>query len=166
MLGISAVSPPISGRVHVQLAAGEVVEEEQRLGALHQDVVDAHRHQILAHGVMAVQLEGQLELGAHAVRAGHQHWLLELLREFEQRAESADAGHHAFTHGALGERLDAVYQRVAGVDVNTGIAVGKACLAGVLGCAHEILLVFDEVKCGLRRPAPRRAGASPLESRF
>jgi hypothetical protein len=131
----------------------EVVEEEQRLGALHEDVVDAHRHQILAHGVVAVELERQLELGAHAVGARNQHRLLVLLRQLEQRAETADAGHHAFAHGALGKRLDPVDQRVAGFDVNTGIAVGKACLAGGRGCAHENLLVFEEVKCGFRRSA-------------
>ena len=32
--------------VDVELAAGEVVEEEQRLGPLHQDVVDAHGDQV------------------------------------------------------------------------------------------------------------------------
>jgi hypothetical protein len=100
---------------------------------------------------MAVQLEGQLQLGAHAVGARDQHGLLELLGKFEQGAEPADAGHHAFAHGALGKRLDAVDQCVAGIDVNTGIAVGKACLAGGRGCAHENLLVFEEVKCGIRR---------------
>ena len=87
MPGISAVSPPISaqpacsqprgdalddvgGDVDVELAAGEVVEEEQRLGALHQDVVDAHRDEVDADGVVAVERERELELGAHAVGAG------------------------------------------------------------------------------------------------
>src|SRR5690606_26596539 len=56
-------------RVDGQLAAGEVVQEEQRLGALHQDVVDAHGHQVDADGVVAVPVEGQLELGSHAVGA-------------------------------------------------------------------------------------------------
>jgi hypothetical protein len=124
MLGISAVSPPISAQpassqprampfdhggrgIHVEPAAGEVIEEEQRFGALHQDVIDAHRHQVLADGVVAVPLEGQLELGADAVGAGHQHRLAELLRDLEQRAETADAGQHFLAHGALGEGLDA-----------------------------------------------------------
>jgi hypothetical protein len=40
------------------------------------------------------ELEGQLELGADAVGAGHQHRLAEFLRHFEQRAEAADAGQH------------------------------------------------------------------------
>ncbi len=37
--------------VDLELAAGIVVEEEQRLGALHDDVVDAHRHQVDADRV-------------------------------------------------------------------------------------------------------------------
>ena len=60
------------GGVDVELAAGEVVEEEQRLGALHQDVVDAHRDQVDADGVVPVEREGELELGADAVGAGDQ----------------------------------------------------------------------------------------------
>ena len=66
--------------VDIELAAGEVIEEEQRLGALHQNVIDAHRHQVLADGVVAVQLEGELELGADAVGAGNQHRLAIALR--------------------------------------------------------------------------------------
>ncbi|MDT4847652.1 hypothetical protein FQZ97_817170 [compost metagenome] len=93
---------------------------------------------------MAVQLERQLELGAHAVGARDQHGLLEFLRQLEQRTEPADAGHHAFAHGALGKRLDAVDQCVAGIDINAGVAVGKAGLAVGRGCAHGNLLVLEE----------------------
>jgi len=127
----------VGGGVDVELAAGEVIEEEQRLCTLHQDVVDAHRHQILADGVMLVQLEGKLELGAYAIGARHQHRLLELLRQLEQRAEATDAAQHLGAHGALGEGLDAVDQRVAGFDVHTGVAVGKGGLVGGGGCAQD-----------------------------
>jgi hypothetical protein len=92
MPGISAVSPPISAQpacsqpaamplttsvatATSSLPQAKVVEEEQRLGALHQDVVHAHRHEVDADGVVAVQLEGELELGADAVGAGDQHRL-------------------------------------------------------------------------------------------
>ena len=69
--------------------------------------------------------EGELELGADAVGAGHQHRLAVALADLEQAAEAADAGQHLGAHGALGERLDALDERVAGVDVDAGIAVGK-----------------------------------------
>jgi hypothetical protein len=71
------------------------------------------------------ELEGELELGADAVGAGDQHRLLVLLRQLEQRAEAADAGQHLGAHGALGEGLDALDERVAGVDVDAGVAIGE-----------------------------------------
>ena len=58
--------------VDVELAAGVVVEEEQRLGALDHDVVDAHRHQVDADRVGNAGLDRDLELGADAVGARHQ----------------------------------------------------------------------------------------------
>ena len=89
MPGISAVSPPISAQpacrqpsaieattasatVAVELAGGEIVEEEQRLGALDDQVVGAHRDQVDADAVVPAELDRQLELGADAVVGGDQ----------------------------------------------------------------------------------------------
>ena len=58
--------------VHLQLAAGKVVEEKHGLRAAGDNVVDAHGHQVDAHGVVLVHVKGQLQLGAHAVGARHQ----------------------------------------------------------------------------------------------
>ncbi|MNT02650.1 hypothetical protein D3C72_1371550 [compost metagenome] len=74
---------------------------------------------------MAVPLERQAQLGAHAVGARHQHGLVVLLGHFEQRAKAADTGQHPGAHGARGEGFDTVDQGVACVDVDTGIAVGQ-----------------------------------------
>jgi hypothetical protein len=109
----------------IQLSAGEIVQEEQRLGALHEHVVDAHRHQVDADGVVLVELEGELQLGADAVGARDQHRLPVFLRDAAQGAEAADAGHHLAAHGALGERLDRLDERIARVDVDAGVAVGE-----------------------------------------
>ena len=51
----------------VELAGGEVVEEEERRGALDGDVVDAVVDEVLADGVVDAELEGDFELGAYAV---------------------------------------------------------------------------------------------------
>ncbi|KAG0917388.1 hypothetical protein G6F32_016459 [Rhizopus arrhizus] len=67
------------GGVDVQLAGGEIVQEEQRLGALHQHVVHAHGDQVDADRIVAVQLVGQHQLGAHAVGTRHQHRLAVLV---------------------------------------------------------------------------------------
>ena len=150
MPGISAVSPPISAQPACSQPAamplitaaatstsslphGEVVEEEQRLGALHEDVVDAHRDEVDADRVVAVERERELELGADAVGAGDEHRLAVALADLDQRAEAADAGEHLGAQRALGERLDALDQRVAGVDVDAGVAIGKRGVGTVGG---------------------------------
>ncbi len=103
----------VGGDVDVELAAREVVEEEQRLGALHEDVVDAHRDQVDADRVVAVERERELQLGADAVGAGDEHRLAEALADLDQPAEAADAREHFGPHRALRERLDALDQRIA-----------------------------------------------------
>jgi hypothetical protein len=114
----------------VELAAGEIVEEKQRLGALHENVVHAHRHQVDADGVVAAEHEGELELGAHAIGAGNQDGLPVLLRDRAQRAETPEPGQHLGAHRALGERLDGFDQRVAGVDVHAGVTVREGSRHG------------------------------------
>ncbi len=107
--------------VDVEPLADVVVEEEQRLRALDQDVVDAHRDEIDADRVVAAERERELQLGADAVGARHQHGLAIALRQLDQRAESADAGQHLRAQRPLRERLDPLDERVAGVDVDAGI---------------------------------------------
>ena len=58
--------------LRIELAAGEIVEKEQRLGALHHEVVDRHGDEIDADGVVAAGLDGDLDLGADAVGRGDQ----------------------------------------------------------------------------------------------
>ena len=117
------------GGVHVQLAGGKVVQEEQRLGALYQHIVDTHGHQVDADGVVPAQLLGQLELGTDAVGAGHQHRLAVLAGQVEQRAKPAQSAHHFRTEAALDQRFDALHQGIASVDVDTSITVGEGRVA-------------------------------------
>jgi len=120
---------------HVELAASEIIEEEQWFRALYQDVIDAHRDQIDTDGVVLVEHESQFELGTDAIGAGYQNRLLVLLADFEHRAETAKAAHDAFTHGALGKRLDRFDQRIASIDVYTGITIGKRSIGSG---AHDL----------------------------
>ena len=77
--------------VGVELADGDVVEEEQRLGAGAGDVVDAHGHQVDADGLEHARLLGDQRLGADAVGGRDQHRMGEpVLGELEQPAEPAD----------------------------------------------------------------------------
>ena len=80
------------GGVLVELAGCEVVEHEQRLRALRQEVVDAHRDQVEPGDLMAAALRfKQLQLGADAVGRRDQQRLLEARRaQVEQAAEAAE----------------------------------------------------------------------------
>ena len=60
------------GHAGLQLAAGIIVEKEQRLRALHDQVVDAHRDQVDADALMPVVLDRELELGPDPVVRRHQ----------------------------------------------------------------------------------------------
>ena len=91
--------------------------------------------------------ERELELGADAVGAGDQHRLAEALADLEQRAEAADAGQHFGPQRALRERLDALDERVAGVDVDAGVAVGKRGTRGGIGRGHRSA---DRRRAGVR----------------
>ena len=77
----------------IELAAGEIVEKEQRLGALHDEIVDRHGDEIDADRVVARGLDGDLDLGADAVGRGDQERIGEAGGlEVEQAAEAADLG--------------------------------------------------------------------------
>ena len=74
---------------------------------------------------MTVELHGEHELGADAVGARDENRVLVLLADFKQGAEAADGAEHARNHGALGRRLDAFDEFVAGINGNAGCCVGK-----------------------------------------
>ena len=109
------------GDVGRESAGREIVQEEERLGALHEDVVDAVVDEIAADGVVPAGHEGDLELRADAVGARHQHRLpIALAVETEQPAERADLREHARRERRPRERLDAPDGFIAGVDVDAG----------------------------------------------
>ena len=94
--------------VGIELAGGEIVEEEQRLGALHDEVVDAHGDEVDADRVVVAGLDGDLQLGADAVIGGDQHRIGEAGGlEVEQAAEAADLAIGARPARRAHQRLDA-----------------------------------------------------------
>ena len=105
---------------------------------------------------MAVQLECQLQLGADTIGARYQHRFLEFLADFEQRTESTEAADHAFAHRPLGKRLDCFDQRIAGIDINPGVAIRKGNFRSgthhVLGAEAVKYAVRAELK-GSAKPA-------------
>jgi len=121
--------------VYVQLAAGEIVEKEQRFCAADQNVVDAHGHEVNADAVVDASLAGQQKLGPHAVGTRHQHRVTVALAELEQTAKSAETGHHFRPRGRSDQRFNPFNQRIACVNIHTGIPIAERSFAGV---AHSI----------------------------
>ena len=74
---------------------------------------------------MLVHQEGDFQLGAHAVGAGHQDGLLHVRHVGgKQAAEAAQGAHDAGDIGGLHQGFDAVDRLIAGGDVHAGGGVG------------------------------------------
>ena len=109
--------------VGVEPADGDVVEEEQRLGALAHDVVDAHGDEVDADGVEAAGGLGDERLGADAVGRRHQHRVaVAVAGEGEQPAEAADVADDLGPERRADVVLDALDRLLAGRDVDAGAA--------------------------------------------
>ena len=109
-----------------QLADGDVIREEQRLGTDGHDVVDAHGNQVLAHGVVTAQQLGDRELGAHAVGATHQDGVVHVLEGLhrEARAKATQPADDLGSVGLANAGLDRVNRACALVHVHAGVGVG------------------------------------------
>ena len=118
------------GGLGIELAAGEIVQKEQRFGALHHEVVDRHRHQVDADAAMQAGLDRDLDLGADAVGGGDQDRVLEARGlQVEQPAKPADFRVGAGAGGGANHRLDEVDQAVARIDVDARIRVSQPVFA-------------------------------------
>ena len=79
------------GNVRRKPPRRQIVEKEERTGALDQDVVDAVVHEIVADRIVSTAHEGNLQLRADAIGARHEHRLLEAITiQFEESAERSD----------------------------------------------------------------------------
>ena len=108
----------------VEPAGGEIVEEEQGLGALHDDVVDAHRNQVLPDGAVVAGVDGDLELGADAIVGRNEDRIDETGRlEVEQATETTDLGVGSGASRGTNRRLDRFHKGIAGIDVDARLLV-------------------------------------------
>ena len=110
----------------------DVVLQEQRLGAAHHQVVDDHRDQVEADGVVLVHRLGDGQLGADAVGRRRQQRLAIAAAQREQPGESAEPAPHLGPGGLLGQRFEQFDGAVTGFDVHPGRCVGDAVLFGLI----------------------------------
>ncbi len=109
--------------VLVQHPGREVVQEEERPRALHQDVVHAVVHQALAHRVVPIRRERDLELGAHPVGARHQHRGVHAGRNGVQAPEGAQLGQGVLVASRRDQRLQAFLRALGHLEIDAGIPV-------------------------------------------
>jgi hypothetical protein len=115
---------------------------------LHDQIVDAHRHQIDADRVQNAGVDGDLELGADAVGRGNEDRVLEAGgARIEGGAETADFAVGAGPLGRAGQRFDRLNQRLAGVDVDPRLAVVEA----VASAGYGVLVGAGLYVCGARQ---------------
>ena len=113
--------------VGIDAAHGQVVEEEERLGAQGENVVDAVIDEVGADGGVDAGGGGDFQLGADAIGAGNQHGLSPALQvQSEERAEGADAAEDAARKSARGHAADALFGLVRARNIHTGIGVAHA----------------------------------------
>ena len=124
------------GLRHFEPAGGEIIEEEERLGALHDEVVDAHGDEIDPDLVVPAGLDRDLELGADAVGRRDQDRILVAGRlQVEERAETAQSCLGPGARRRPRQRLQRLDKRVPGIDIDAGLAVGF----GALGVHPSVL---------------------------
>ncbi len=110
----------------VEVAGGHVVQEEERLRALDQGVVDAVVHDVVADAPDPSRLERQPGLRAHAVVGSDEDGLLVALEAgVEEPAESPDLVQDAGREGRLHDLGDPREGTVLLVDVDAGVPVGE-----------------------------------------
>ena len=118
------------GMVDRELAGREVVQEQQRLGPLADQVVDAHGDEVDADRIHQTGVDGDPELCPDPIGRGDQNGVgIPGGPQIEQRPEPAKRVQRPGPRGRCRGGLDALDQRVAGGDVDARLGIGQAVRA-------------------------------------
>ena len=109
----------------IELAGGEVIEEEERLGTHDRDVVDAVIDQVLADRVVRIEEIRQAQFRPNAISAGNEDRVGQTPQP-EQPTESADLADDLGPSGALDVTLDPRERVLGHADVHAGVAIADA----------------------------------------
>ena len=102
-----------------------MIEKKKRLGALRQNVIHAVVHDLRAHGGVNPGSERDLQFGAHAIRARHQHRIAPALAvKVEKSAEARRVQGHRAEMFSSPSRQFAVWLR-SNRNIHTGIGVTR-----------------------------------------
>jgi hypothetical protein len=118
------------GHVRRETSGGQVVEEEERRGPLHENIVHAVVHEIAADRVVHAGHERDFQLRADTIGARDEHRIGPPPgRHREQPAERADLGQHTRCERAPRDRFDPADGFVASVDVDPRRLVARTAHA-------------------------------------
>ena len=149
------------GHAVLELAGSEVVEEEQWLGALDDQVVDAHGDEIDAHRVVPATVDRQLQLGADTVIARHQQRVLVPCRfRIEEAAETTDFAVRTGAHRRLHQRADCLDQSIARFDRDTRLFIGVG--GGVLARFVTHVFRLTHSRLDFQQPFGKRRPVFPM----
>ena len=110
---------------------GDVVLQQQRLGATHHDVVHHHRDEVDADGVVLVHRLSDRDLGPDAVGRGGQHRLAITALQGEQPGETAQPADHFGPAGLLRQRLEQFDRPITRLDIHPGRGVREPAEVGL-----------------------------------
>ena len=101
-------------------AAGNIIQEEQRLPAGTHHIVHTHGHTVDSHRVMLIHQKRQLDLRSHAIRTGQQHRMLHLLDLIQTKGarKSAQSAQHFRTHRFFHMLLQQLHRLITGLNIN------------------------------------------------
>jgi hypothetical protein len=120
-----------------------------------------------------VGVDGDLQLGAHAIIGGNQNGILKASRfQIEEAAKTADFAIRTGAARRTDERLDLFNHQVSGIDIDTCLRIGQAIVAGELVFrGHGLLLKLGAIhlramtRDGFARKVKKREKRkTPLES--
>ncbi len=113
-------------RFDIKRRGSEVIEEEEWLGTLDDEIVDAHCDKVDAERRVLAAFDRDLELCADSVGRRDKHGIAEAgSLGVEERAEAAEPAHDSGAFCGCRGGLDPLNQRHPGVDIDPGVAVGQ-----------------------------------------
>jgi hypothetical protein len=114
----------------INFSRADIIHEEQRLGTLNEDIVNAVVYDILSDGVVLVHYGGNFELSAHAVCRRDKDLIL-ACRSFKKTPERADVTQHVRGLGSGNHLLDGTYRAHFDVNIDAGLRIRRLsrCLA-------------------------------------
>ena len=122
--GVDETVDDLLDDVRVDEAGSEVIEEEERCGALDGYVVDAVIDEVGADAGVEAELDGELEFAANAVGRGDEDGVgIALGIEGKEACEATDFAEDLFVEGAAGEAFDAVVGEDVAVGGDNGVIV-------------------------------------------